>query len=69
MLKSYLDSIVVLCFTFCTGAINEMLRRCIVSVFQDNVDDKALDIISIVGCSVSLLALILTVGVHISLWK
>jgi len=36
---------------------------------QNNVDTKAIDIISLVGCSVSLLCLLLTVIAHISLWR
>lgn len=36
---------------------------------QENVDTKAIDIISTVGCSVSLLALVLTIAAHVVLWR
>lgn len=38
-------------------------------VFQDNVKNKAIDIITITGCSLSLIALLLTVAVHAMLWR
>ncbi|XP_052791525.1 adhesion G protein-coupled receptor L3-like [Mya arenaria] len=36
---------------------------------SNNVDTKAIDVISLVGCSVSLLGLLITVGMHIYLWR
>ncbi|XP_053382040.1 CUB and sushi domain-containing protein 1-like [Mercenaria mercenaria] len=36
---------------------------------QTNVDSKAIDIISTVGCSISMLALVITILVHVALWN
>ncbi|XP_053392668.1 sushi, von Willebrand factor type A, EGF and pentraxin domain-containing protein 1-like isoform X2 [Mercenaria mercenaria] len=36
---------------------------------EENVDTKAIDIISTVGCSISLAALLITIIAHIALWR
>ncbi|XP_052275320.1 sushi, von Willebrand factor type A, EGF and pentraxin domain-containing protein 1-like [Dreissena polymorpha] len=41
----------------------------LMSPWTENVDTTALDVISIVGCSISMLGLIITVVVHFHLWR